>query len=147
MQMKRHVNRELIAVITVLGVGSLAMAIPGPILPLYLTSIGITPAVLGLIQSVIMVGMVIGEPSMGWLADRIGMKILLSIGTFFYDGDGNRVVKIEGGETVIYVNQYYEVDITTGSERRDGDDTLLSLVQCVLIVHIVFLRTNCRCGY
>ena len=83
MQMKRHVNRELIAVITVLGVGSLAMAIPGPILPLYLTSIGITPAVLGLIQSVIMVGMVIGEPSMGWLADRIGMKIPLSIGTFF----------------------------------------------------------------
>jgi MFS family permease len=81
--MKRNFNGELIAVITVLGLGSLAMAIPAPILPLYLTSIGITPAVLGLIQSVIMVGMVIGEPSMGWLADRVGMKIPLSIGTFF----------------------------------------------------------------
>ena len=81
--MKRTSNSELFAVITILGIGSLAMAIPQPILPLYLTSIGITPEVLGLIQSVIMVGMVIGEPSMGWLADRVGLKIPLGIGTFF----------------------------------------------------------------
>jgi PPP family 3-phenylpropionic acid transporter len=81
--MKRIVNSELIAVITIMGIGSLAMAVPQPILPLYLTSIGITPRILGLIQSVIMVGMMIGEPSLGWLADKVGLKVPLSIGTFF----------------------------------------------------------------
>jgi PPP family 3-phenylpropionic acid transporter len=80
--MKSTAKVELIAIITVLGVGALSMAILQPILPLYLTSIGITPAVLGLIQSVIMVGMLLGEPSMGWLSDKLGVKIPLSIGTF-----------------------------------------------------------------
>jgi MFS family permease len=81
--MKRTVDRELVAVITIMGLGSLAMAILSPILPLYLTSIGITPAILGLIISVTWVGMIMGEPSLGWLADRVGLKIPLSIGTFF----------------------------------------------------------------
>jgi len=81
--MKRTVDRELVAVITILGLGSLAMAIPSPILPLYLTSIGITPTILGLILSVTMVGMIIGEPSLGWVADKVGLKIPLSIGTIF----------------------------------------------------------------
>jgi PPP family 3-phenylpropionic acid transporter len=81
--MKRTVDGELVAVITILGLGSLAMAIPSPILPLYLTSFGITPTILGLILSVNMVGMMIGEPSLGWLADKVGLKIPLSIGTFF----------------------------------------------------------------
>ena len=66
--MKRTVNRELIAVVAIMGLGFLAMAIPSPILPLYLTSIGITPTILGLILSVTMVGMIIDEPSLGWLA-------------------------------------------------------------------------------
>ena len=81
--MKRTVDREFIAVVVILGLGSLAMAIPSPILPLYLTSIGITPEILGLILSVAMVGMIIGEPSLGWLADKVGLKIPLSIGTIF----------------------------------------------------------------
>jgi RHS repeat-associated protein len=33
--------------------------------------------------------------------------------TFVYDGDGNRVKKTEGGQTVLYINQYYEKNITT----------------------------------
>lgn len=73
----------MVFVFIIMGAGSLAMAIPQPVFPLYLTSIGIGPTTLGLIQSVAMVGMVIGEPSMGWLADRIGLKVPLSIGTFF----------------------------------------------------------------
>jgi MFS family permease len=81
--MKRTVDGELVAVITILGLGSLAMAIPSPILPLYLTSIGISPTILGLILSVTMVGMIIGEPSLGWVADKVGLKIPLSVGTFF----------------------------------------------------------------
>jgi len=35
--------------------------------------------------------------------------------TFVYDGDGNRVKKTEGGETVLYINRYYEKNLTTGN--------------------------------
>ena len=28
--------------------------------------------------------------------------------TFVYDGDGNRVKKTEDGQTILYINQYYE---------------------------------------
>jgi MFS family permease len=80
--MKKTVDGELLAVIAILGLGSLSMAIPSPILPLYLTSIGIKPTILGLILSVVMVGMIIGEPSSGWVADKVGLTIPLSIGTF-----------------------------------------------------------------
>ncbi len=34
--------------------------------------------------------------------------------TFTYDGDGGRVLKAEGGDTVHYVNRYYEKNVTTG---------------------------------
>jgi YD repeat-containing protein len=34
--------------------------------------------------------------------------------SFVYDGDGNRVEKIENSETTLYINQYYEKNITTG---------------------------------
>ena len=33
--------------------------------------------------------------------------------TFVYDGDGNRVKKTEGGQTILYVNKYYEKNLTT----------------------------------
>ncbi|MSQ41099.1 MAG: hypothetical protein EXR55_05495 [Dehalococcoidia bacterium] len=31
-----------------------------------------------------------------------------------YDGDGNRVKKTEGGQTVVYPNRYYEKNVTSG---------------------------------
>jgi len=34
--------------------------------------------------------------------------------TFVYDGDGNRVKKTEGGQTILYINRYYEKNLTTG---------------------------------
>jgi RHS repeat-associated protein len=34
--------------------------------------------------------------------------------TFVYDGDGNRVMKTENGETILYVNRYYEKNLDTG---------------------------------
>jgi hypothetical protein len=37
------------------------------------------------------------------------------IAQFIYDGDGNRVKKIEGGETVLYINQYFEVNLSTST--------------------------------
>ncbi len=33
--------------------------------------------------------------------------------TFVYDGDGNRVKKTESGETILYVNKYYEKNLTS----------------------------------
>ena len=38
-----------------------------------------------------------------------------TVTSFVYDGNSNRVIKTENGETVIYVNKYYEVNITTGN--------------------------------
>jgi RHS repeat-associated protein len=35
--------------------------------------------------------------------------------TFVYDGDGARVKKTEGGQTVLYINGYYEKDLTSGN--------------------------------
>jgi RHS repeat-associated protein len=34
--------------------------------------------------------------------------------SFIYDGDGNRGKKTEGGQTILYVNKYYEKNLTTG---------------------------------
>ena len=33
--------------------------------------------------------------------------------TFVYDGDGKRVKKTENGETILYINKYYEKNLTT----------------------------------
>lgn len=77
---------ELVTVIAVMGLGVLAMSIPGPILPLYLSSINVSPDILGLMFSVSMVGMVFGESSWGWVADRIGLKLPLITGTVFSAG-------------------------------------------------------------
>jgi MFS family permease len=79
--LKKIIGGDLVAVMAIMAVGTLSMSILQPILPLYLTSIGIVPTILGLMFSVAMVGMVIGEGFWGWLTDRIGMKIPLWVGT------------------------------------------------------------------
>jgi MFS family permease len=81
-KIRRTVNRELITVIAIMAIAVMAMALLQPVLPLYLTSIGVVPSVLGLMFSVAMIGMVFGESSGGWVADRVGLKIPMSIGTF-----------------------------------------------------------------
>jgi MFS family permease len=80
--MKKLVNRELLAVMAIMGLSVMAMSVLQPVLPLYLTSIGVNPTTLGLMFSVAMVGMVLGESTGGWIADKIGLKIPLTIGTF-----------------------------------------------------------------
>ena len=75
-------NRELIIIIVIMGIANASMAILQPMMPLYLTSIGVTPSLIGLMLAIGMVGMVIGESGGGWLADKVGLKIPLSIGTF-----------------------------------------------------------------
>ena len=54
-------DKELFAVIVVVGLGVLAMAVLQPVLPLYLTSTGISPKMLGLMFSAAMAGMMLGE--------------------------------------------------------------------------------------
>ena len=65
-----------------MGLATMAMAVLNPIMPLYLTSIDVTPSLIGLMLAMSMVGMVFGESSGGWLADKIGLKIPLVVGTF-----------------------------------------------------------------
>jgi RHS repeat-associated protein len=59
----------------------------------------------------------------GNMTDRDGQTITwdvenrpVTIGSsaFIYDGNGNRVLKTEGGETVLYINRYFEKNVTTG---------------------------------
>ncbi len=80
--MKKIISSEMTTVMAIMALGVLAMSILQPMLPLYLTDIGVTPEILGLMFSVAMVGMVIGESFGGWMADKVGLKIPLSIGTF-----------------------------------------------------------------
>jgi hypothetical protein len=51
-------------------------------------------------------------------ADRLSIVKLsgMAIATFAYDASGNRVMREEGGETVVYVCRYYEKNISTGVE-------------------------------
>jgi len=80
--MKKIITGELVAVIAIVGIASMAMALLQPVLPLYLTSLGVSPTLLGLMFSAGMAGMVLGESSGGWLADRTGFRAPLLIGTF-----------------------------------------------------------------
>jgi len=80
--MRKIITAELIAIITIVGLASMAMALLQPVLPLYLTSLGVSPTLLGLMFSAGMAGMVLGESSGGWLADRAGFRAPLLIGTF-----------------------------------------------------------------
>ena len=80
--MKLTVSRQMITVISIMALGVLAMSILQPMMPLYLTSIGVTPEIVGLMLSVAMVGMVFGESSWGWVADKTGARLPMTVGTF-----------------------------------------------------------------
>jgi len=73
---------NLIVIIAVFGLELFAEGILNPILPLYLTSIDIAPKILGLMFSFVWIGMVIGEGTWGWVSDKLGLTIPLSVGTF-----------------------------------------------------------------
>jgi MFS family permease len=82
LMMNRIIPQGLAAIIAIISLAVMAMSVLQPVLPLYLTSIGINPTILGLMFSVAMIGMVFGESSGGWLADKVGVRIPLSVGTF-----------------------------------------------------------------
>lgn len=39
-----------------------------------------------------------------------------TIAEFVYDGNGKRGLKTENGETILYINKYYEINLTTDVE-------------------------------
>jgi RHS repeat-associated protein len=60
-----------------------------------------------------------GAQTLTWDAENRPATVSVNgtvISQLFYDGDGNRVMKIEGGQTTVYVNKYYEVNLTTTNE-------------------------------
>jgi MFS family permease len=83
LQTRTGINGEMAAVLAIMGFATLAMSLLNPVLPLYLASIDIVPAMIGTMLSVAMFGMAIGEAGWGWLADRIGTRVALITGTFF----------------------------------------------------------------
>jgi RHS repeat-associated protein len=53
-----------------------------------------------------------GSQTITWNVENKPVSVGASA-TFVYDGDGTRVKKTEGGETVLYINKYYEKNLTT----------------------------------
>jgi DHA1 family multidrug resistance protein-like MFS transporter len=73
----------------VLGIYGLVLTSIGillPILPLFLTDLGIDPGELGLLFSVNMVAVAIGEMTWGRVIDKVGVGAALFTGTFFVAG-------------------------------------------------------------
>jgi MFS family permease len=79
--MKKTFNGELITIFLIMGLATMAMALLSPVMTLYLTDKGIAPSIIGLMLAVGMVGMVFGESSGGWLADKAGLKMPMTVGT------------------------------------------------------------------
>lgn len=80
--MRRFIGSELVRVNSIVVLGVFSVGILQPILPLYLTSLGIIPSILGLMLSTVTFGMVFGEASWGWVTDKLGIKLPMSISTF-----------------------------------------------------------------
>ena len=60
-----------------------------------------------------------GDQTLEWDAMNRLSRVLeggVPIATFTYDGNGQRIKREEGGETIVYVGKYYEKNLTTGVE-------------------------------
>lgn len=79
--MKKSFNK-IVPMLSILVTGLLSMFILEPIIPLYLAHIGFSSKVTGMLISVLWLGMVIGESSWGWIADKIGIRVPMIWGTF-----------------------------------------------------------------
>ncbi|MBI2854591.1 MAG: hypothetical protein HYX87_06710 [Chloroflexi bacterium] len=62
-----------------------------------------------------------GSQTISWnvenqLSQIVGSGGYSGTSTYTYDGDGRRIKKAEGGNTIVYVGRYYEKNITTSTE-------------------------------
>jgi PPP family 3-phenylpropionic acid transporter len=78
--MKKSFNK-IAPILSILVIGMLSIGMIEPILPLYLVHIGFSSKATGVIISVLWLGMIIGESSWGWIADKIGIRIPMIWGT------------------------------------------------------------------
>jgi MFS family permease len=80
--MKNLLNHDLVIIVSVTSLCCISVCLLEPVLPIYLTSIGASTAITGLLFAVIVAGMVIGETWGGWIGDKAGPKMPLIAGTF-----------------------------------------------------------------
>jgi len=73
--------KKIAPILSILASGILSIGILEPVLPLYLTHVGFSPKAIGVIISVLWLGMIIGESSWGWIADKIGIRTPMICGT------------------------------------------------------------------
>ena len=78
--MKKSFNK-IAPIVSLLIIGMLSIGILEPVLPLYLVHVGFSSKATGVIISVLWLGMIIGESSWGWVADKIGIRIPMIWGT------------------------------------------------------------------
>jgi len=79
-------TKELIALMLIAGLGTLAQELLSPVLSLYMRDIGFSDQNIGLAFTVMMVGIMFSELFWGWAVDRTNLKIVLAVGTFAYGG-------------------------------------------------------------
>lgn len=77
-------TKELIAILLISAAGSFAQELLSPILPLYMREAGLTDQNVGMVFSVMMVGIAFSEVFWGWAVDRVNLKIVLILGTIAY---------------------------------------------------------------
>ncbi len=72
---------ELIAVLFVCSIAFYSGELLNPILSLYLASVGLSASMIGLMTSVMMIGIAISEIFWGWVVDRVDLRIAIFVGT------------------------------------------------------------------
>jgi len=78
--MKKSFNK-IAPIASILAISMLSMSILEPVLPLYLINVGFSSKATGVMISVLWLGMIIGESSWGWIADKMGIRIPMIWGT------------------------------------------------------------------
>lgn len=77
-------SKELIAILLASATGFFSQELLSPVLSLYMRDVGLTDQNIGMLFSVMMVGIAISEVFWGWAVDRINMKYVLILGTGVY---------------------------------------------------------------
>ena len=78
--MKKSFNK-IAPIVSILAIGMLSLSMLEPVLPLYLTHVGFSSKATGVMISFLWLGMIIGESSWGWIADKIGIRAPMIWGT------------------------------------------------------------------
>ena len=78
--MKKSLSK-IAPIVSIFAIGMLSLGMLEPILPLYLIHVGFSSKATGVMISTLWLGMIIGESSWGYIADKIGIRIPMIWGT------------------------------------------------------------------